>query len=109
MYGYRNAVYNSRDKEVDIYTWDDDGNRIITSVPCLPYFYYEDNNGSETSVFNTKLRKKEFNTFYNKKLFIKERGLRSLFDNYTPVQQVLIDTFWDKNDTEDFTKFPLKS
>ena len=108
MYGYRNAVYNSRDKEVDVYTWDEDGNRIITSVPCLPYFYYEDNNGSETSVFNTKLRKKEFNTFYNKKLFIKERGLRNLFDNYTPVQQVLIDTFWDKNDTEDFTKFPLK-
>ncbi len=108
MYGYRNAVYNSRDREVDIYTWDEEGNRIVTSIPCFPYFYYEDNNGSETSIFNTKLRKKEFTTFYNKKLFIKERGLKNIFDNYPPVQQVLIDNYWQHNDTEDFVKFPLR-
>lgn len=108
MFGYRNAVYNSRDKVVDLYTWDEAGNRIMTSIPCYPYFYYEDNNGNETSVFDTKLRRKEFPTFFKKRTFIKERGLKNLFDNYSPVQQVLIDTYWQYNDTEDFAKFPLK-
>jgi DNA polymerase elongation subunit (family B) len=108
MFGYRNAVYNSREQTVDVYTWTEDGDRIHTSVPCLPYFFYEDINGEDTSVFNTPLRKKEFNSYYNKKLFIKERGLKQLFDNYSPVQQTLIDMFWKYNDNEDFTKFPLK-
>lgn len=108
MVGYRNAVYNYKTETVELYTWSENGDRIITSVKCHPYFYYEDNNGHETSIFNTKLKIKEFKNHFDKYKFIKERSLSQIFDNYTPVQQVLIDTFWSHNDGEDFAKFPLK-
>lgn len=108
MVGYRNAVYNYRDQLVEIHTWDENGERIVTSVPCLPYFYYEDITGTDTSIFNTCLRKKEFNNYFDKTKYLKERGIKQVFDNYSPVQQALIDTYWQYNDTEDFTKFPLK-
>lgn len=108
MVGYRNAVYNYREQVVEIHTWDENGERIVTSVPCLPYFYYEDITGEATSIFNTCLRKKEFNNYFDKTKYLKERGIKQVFDNYSPVQQVLIDTYWQYNDTEEFTKFPLK-
>jgi DNA polymerase elongation subunit (family B) len=108
MVGYRNAVYNYKEQVVEIHTWDKSGERIVTSVPCLPYFYYEDNNGSETSIFNTNLSKKEFNNYFDKSKYLKERGLKQVFDNYSPVQQALIDTYWKHNDTEQFVKFSLK-
>ena len=108
MVGYRNAVYNYKDQVVEIHTWDKKGERIVTSVPCLPYFYYEDLTGEETSIFNTCLRKKEFANYFDKTKYLKERGLKQVFDSYSPVQQALIDTYWQYNDTEEFAKFPLK-
>jgi len=108
MVGYRNAVYNYREQVVEIHTWDENGERIVTSVPCLPYFYYEDITGEATSIFNTCLRKKEFNNYFDKTKYLKERGIKQVFDNYSPVQQTLIDTYWKYNDTEDFAKFALK-
>lgn len=108
MVGYRNAVYNYKTETVELYTWTENGDRIVTSVPCLPHFYYEDNNGHETSIFNTKLKLKEFKNHFDKYKFIKERGLSRIFDNYTPVQQVLINQYWNHNDSEEFVKHPLK-
>lgn len=108
MVGYRNAVYNYKDQVVEIHTWDKKGERIVTSVPCLPYFYYEDITGEATSIFNTCLRKKEFNNYFDKIKYLKERGLKQIFDNYSPVQQSLIDMYWQYNDNEDFSKFALK-
>ena len=108
MFGYRNAVYSYKTKSVDVYTWDGDGVPIVTNVECRPYFYYEDNHGKETSIYDTQVSKKSFETVFDKHKFIKERGLTRLFDNFNPVQQVLIDMFWKYNDTDDFTKFPLK-
>jgi DNA polymerase elongation subunit (family B) len=108
MQGYRNAVYNYKEKAVELHTWSDEGDRIVTTIPCYPYFYYEDNNGDEVSIFDTNLKKKSFNTIFDKTKFIKERGLVRLFDNYNPVQQTLIDLYWDKNHKDEFSQFPLK-
>lgn len=108
MFGYRNAVYDYKNKVVDIYTWDGDGVPIVTSIECHPYFYYEDLYGKDKSIFDTQVTKRSFQNVFDKNKFIKERGLKRLFDNFNPVQQVLIDTFWKYNDTDDFTKFPLK-
>lgn len=108
MFGYRNAVYSYKTKSVDVYTWDEDGVPIVTNMECRPYFYYEDNHGKETSIYDTQVSKKSFETVFDKHKFIKERGLTRLFDNFNPVQQTLIDMFWKYNDTDDFTKFPLK-
>jgi DNA polymerase elongation subunit (family B) len=108
MVGYRNAIYNYKNQVVDIYTWSNDGDRIVTSVECFPYFYYEDNSGSDVSIFNTNLKKKQFGNVFDKVKFLKERGIKRVFDNYNPVQQSLIDMYWNYNDTEDFAKYPLK-
>jgi DNA polymerase elongation subunit (family B) len=108
MIGYRNAVYNYKEKSVELYTWSEDGDRIVTTIPCYPYFYYEDNSGDEVSIFDTNLKKRVFNTIFDKNKFIKERGLKRLFDNYNPTQQTLIDLYWNHNDTDEFSKFPLK-
>lgn len=108
MIGYRGAIYNSRDKEVEILTWDEDGNRISMSVPCFPYFYVENIYGSDVSVFDTKLVKKEFDTRKKREEFIKKNGLTKVFDYFPPVQQALLDTYWKNNEDEDFSKFPLK-
>ena len=109
MIGYRNAVYNYKDEVVDLFTWSENGDRIVTSIKCHPYFYYEDNSGSETSIFNTKLKIKEFKNHFDKFKFIKERCLSQIFDNYGPVQQTLIDTYAHHNESDDFAKFPLKT
>jgi len=108
MVGYRNAIYNYKERVVDIYTWDNDGKRMVTSVECLPYFYYEDNGGLDVSIFNTNLRKKHFGNVFDRTKFLKERGLKRVFDNYNPIQQSLIDMYWNYNDSEEFTQFPLK-
>jgi DNA polymerase elongation subunit (family B) len=108
MVGYRNAVYNSRERVVDIYTWSEDGKRIVTSIPFFPYFYYEDNSGEETSIFDTSIKRKSFNTNYDKVMYLKERNLKRIFDNYNPVQQALIDTYAEHNDSDNFSKYPLK-
>jgi DNA polymerase elongation subunit (family B) len=108
MRGYRNAVYDFKNQVVDVYTWSDEGERITTSIKCHPYFYYEDINGNEESIFGTPLRRKEFDNSYNKQKFLKERGLTRIFDNYNPVQQTLIDLYWKHNDTDGFAEFPLK-
>lgn len=108
MVGYRNAVYNYKTETVELYTWTENGDRIVKSIQCHPYFYYEDNNGTDTSIFNTKLKKKEFRNQFDRFKFIKERGLSQIFDNHNPVQQTLIDLYAEHNDSVDFAKFALK-
>jgi DNA polymerase elongation subunit (family B) len=108
MVGYRNAVYDYKNECVELHTWSENGDRIITSVKCNPYFFYEDINGTDESIFNTKVKLKSFKNIFDKNKFIKERGLTRLFHNFAPVQQTLIDLFSSHNDGEDFSKFPLK-
>ena len=57
MNGYRNVVYDIKRKEVIVYTWDDDGNRIDFSVNFRPYLFIEDHKGVDTSIFGTKIKK----------------------------------------------------
>jgi len=54
---YRNAVYNSKKQAVDLFTWNEDGERIRVEVSHNPYLYVEDPRGEKTSIFGTKLRK----------------------------------------------------
>lgn len=108
MVGYRNAVYNPHEKTVDIFTWSDDGNRITTTVPYLPYFFVEDTKGAHTSIFNTKLKKKVFNNIFEKNKYLKDTGARRVYENFNPVQQTFLDMYWEHNETDEFSKFPLK-
>ena len=108
MVGYRNAVYNAKEQTFEVFTWAETGERVSYVSKFNPYVYIEDSKGADLSIFNTKIRKKSFNTYFDKLKWIKETGTKRLFENFNPVQQSLIDMYGDYNDTEDFVKFPLK-
>jgi len=105
---YRNAVYNSKKQAVDLFTWNEDGERIRVEVSHNPYLYVEDPRGEKTSIFGTKLRKKEFPTQYERNKFVNESGVRRVFENIGTVQQCLLDIFWQNNEDPNFTKNQLK-
>lgn len=108
MIGYRNAAYNPREQCVELFTWDEEGVRIQTSIPFQPYLYIEDPNGKSTSIFQTPLRKKVFRNSYERRKYISDTGNHRLFENMGPVQQSLLDLYWEINEKPEFGKFPLK-
>jgi DNA polymerase elongation subunit (family B) len=106
---YRNVSYDPRNELIKLFTWDNDGKRVVIDASYNPYLYVEIN--SETnkkSIFNTSLKKKEFKNQYERSKFIKESGTKRLFENLSVNQQFLIDTFWKDHESEDFIKHDLK-
>jgi DNA polymerase elongation subunit (family B) len=105
---YRNCVYDYKNKIVHLYTWNEDGERVEYTKPFYPYLYLEDPKGQFTSIYGTKLRKKVFSNSYERNQFIKESGVRRLFENIPPVQQFLIDEYWTTHEDENFFQHPLR-
>ena len=105
---YRNAVYNSRDQSIKLFTWDEVGKRVSYDVTFNPYLYLETPDGNKTSIFGTKLKKREFNTQYDRSKYITDSGNRRLFENIPTVQQFLLDTYWLDNEKPEFTQHPLR-
>ena len=108
MIGYRNAAYDARSQEIEIFTWSEDGDRISYRTKFYPYIFLEDPKGEYQSIFKTKLRKKSFPNNYEKLKYIKETGIRRVFENFGAVHHCLIDTYHKYNETEEFSKFPIK-
>jgi len=108
MIGYRNISYIPRTKEVKVWTWDAQGNRTSYTQPYRPYVYIEDKNGDEVSIYKTKVRKKVFNNQYERTRFIRDTGIRRLFENLPTYQQFLIDEYWQDNELPEFSSMPLK-
>jgi len=104
---YRNIYYNSKEKCVTVFSWDDDGNRIKFDASVEPYLYVE-GNGEYQSIFNTRLVKRSFPTQYERYKFLKETNIKRVFDNFPVTQQFLIDSYWNQNETPEFTKHPIK-
>ncbi len=105
---YRNCVYNNRERCVHLFTWDADGNRVKFDLDFNPYIFLEHKDGEYESIFKTKLKKKEFNTQFDRNKFLKESKLKRVFENLPAAQQFLIDNYWQSNTDDDFSKFPLK-
>lgn len=105
---YRNCVYNGKSKKIFLWTWDSVGNRIKQEWDYKPYLMLEDKNGEYTSIYGTKLLKKEFNTNYDRNEFIKDYGKKRIFENLPPYQQYLIDNYWHSCEKEEFSQHPLK-
>jgi DNA polymerase elongation subunit (family B) len=105
---YRNCVYEPKQKRVQLFTWDENGERVRKQIPFYPYLYLEDPKGSHTSIYGTKLRRKVFPTSYDRNKFLKESGIRRLFENIPPAQQFLIDNYWETHEDEEFLQHPLK-
>lgn len=105
---YRNAVYNSRNQSIKIFTWDDEGRRVTRDVTFNPYLYLESPDGDKVSIYGTKVKKRAFNTQYDRTKYIADSGNRRLFENIPTVQQYLLETFWRENETPEFTQHPLR-
>ncbi len=105
---YRNCVYDPKNQCVHLYTWDDQGGRVKYELPFAPYLYVEDRYGSITSIYGTKLKRKEFRSSFERNKFVKDSGIRRLFENISPAQQYLIDQYWQLHERDDFVANPLK-
>lgn len=105
---YRNCYYNNINRCVELFTWDEDGKRVRYTVSHDPYLYLEDSKGEFNSIYNTKLKKKVFRNSYERSKFLRDGGIRRVFENLPPVQQYLLDTFWKENETAEFTQHPIK-
>ena len=105
---YRNAVYLPKNECVRVFTWDGSGNRTFYDSTYHPYLFIESNTGGDLkSIFNTNLKKINFKTQYDRNEYIK-RGVTRVFENTPPVQQFLIDSYWEKNEEKTFADNPIK-
>lgn len=93
-----------------LYTWDEDGVRIETDCPYEPYFYHETNASryDAISLYGTKLRKVISSSELNRRKRIEDLNDHKIYENISPYQQFLVDRFWEVNESNDFSKHPLK-
>mgnify|MGYP000082492409 CR=1 FL=1 len=105
---YRNVVYNGREGTVTLFGWNDQGDRIRRECSFEPYLYTEDPRGEKTSIFGTKVKKRSFNTGYNRYKFLQDSGVKRVFENSPPAQQFLLDMYWEENEKPEFNSHPIK-
>lgn len=105
---YRYACWDSSSQTIKLFTWDENGNRIVVDKDYSPYLYIEDKRGKYQSIFGTPLIRKEFKSPFYRTKFIEESKITRLFENIKPAQQFLLDEYFGKHSDPDFTKNPLK-
>jgi len=109
MHSYRNICYDNKTKSINLWTWNESGDRVFLEIPFKPYIYLESQTIKDaTSLYNTPLRKMEFNNQYERYKYVNECGIKRIFYNLQVEQQFLIENFNKINTTPDFTKYPLK-
>ena len=104
---YRNIYYDPRERCINLFTWDKDGKRIKVITSYDPYLMVE-GKGDFESIFGTKLVKKSFRTQYDRFKYVKDTGIKRVFENHPATQQYLIDTFWQVNEKPEFSQNPIK-
>lgn len=106
---YRNIYYSSRSREMIVTTWDEEGNRVTRHHPFKPYYYVETTGVPDAySIFKTPLKKKSFDTSYDRYQSTKDGAIKRLFGNVPIEQQFLIDEYSGLNEQENFSQFPLR-
>lgn len=92
-----------------IWKWSETGERVYTTEPFKPYLYIESQNSKDgTSIYNTSLRKVEFDNQYDRRKFANDGGIARLFYNLPCEQQYLIDTYSGLNNSPDFFQHDFK-
>ena len=105
---YRNCTYNNAKKCITLWTWDSRGNRITQEIDYKPYLFLEDKNGLDKSIYGTPIKKKEFKDNWERNKFVKESGIKKIFENLPPYQQFLIDNYSHNCGDDNFSDHPLK-
>ena len=75
---YRNVVYNNRDQCINLFTWDEDGKRVMHTCSFEPYLYVEDNRGDKTSIYGTTVKKK--NRYFGNIHKLREIGQKRILE-----------------------------
>lgn len=106
---FRNVAYIPKEQLIRLFTWDETGKRIHYDTTFEPYIYLETNNESnDLSIFNTKLKKKKFKNQGERSRYLKDHNVERVFENFNVQQQFLIDSFWNKVESDEFTKHPIR-
>ena len=81
---YRNVVYEPNLEQMRLFTWDEDGNRIQVLQSYNPYLYIEPKDkrhSNATSIYKTPLRKMVFKRESERRQFIRNNGIKRLFES----------------------------
>lgn len=106
---YRNGYYDRRAGSVYLRTWDEEGNRITEKHAFKPYMYVETAGTPDgVSLYQTPVKKLEFDNINGRHDYVKKYNITRSFEQLPPQQQFLVDMFWKSNETDDFSKNPLR-
>ena len=106
---YRNIYYNSRTRKIHLFTWDKSGNPIEETYDYKPWLYVGTTGTRDAiSIFNTPLKKITFNTEFERRKYVADSGITKFYDNLPCIQQFLVEKYWNVNETQEFSKIPLK-
>jgi len=109
QHGYRNVYYNNYNSEITLWKWNSVGDRVEEKFHFKPYIYIESQNKVDaTSIYNTNLKKLEFENNLERRNYVKKCGIKRIFYNIPAEQQALIDYYGNANENLSFSKFPLK-
>ncbi len=105
---FRNVNYSGKNKEINFFTWDEQGNRIHEVIPFKPYLYIRSNNSTTDgiSIYNERLKKMSFDSRKDREAFAEK--FKDVYYNISPEQQFLIQKFAGENKKDSFSKHPLK-
>ncbi len=106
---YRNTTYSNYSNKSTLFTWNEKGERVTVTKTVNPYFYIEHPEGKDgISIYDTKLKKMEFENDFKRKEYLKDCGINRIFYNVNVEQQFLIDNFYKIHENEDFAQYPLR-
>ena len=105
---FRNVNYSGKDKLINLFTWDENGDRVHKTYPFKPYLYIRSNDAKTDgiSIYNERLKKLSFDTKKDRETFAEK--FKDVYYNISPEQQFLIEQFAGQNKDEAFSQNPLK-
>jgi DNA polymerase elongation subunit (family B) len=109
---YRNISYYTDpvDKQgmVILDTWDENGERVTKHLPAHSSLWYEDDRGTETSMFNTKLSHRVFPNNFERYNWMKGDRRKRYFECLPPTKEFLFNMYKGQQENPEFTKYDLR-
>lgn len=109
---YRNVVYEIADDwsgVIKLFTWDSNGKPKMETIPHSSHLYYEYPDGEYTSMFNTKLKRKEFTSVIERNKWIKNNPNTVIYEALPPEREFLIERFEGQQEDPEFRKFEFRT
>lgn len=112
---YRNLSYSTVNRDgkkqgvIDLFTWDENGNRIHKQVDHDCFVTYEVPFETDLkSIHGTNLKRKFFKTKTERFQWLEENSDKKIFESDDPEMEFLNSSFGDVYDSEEFSKFDLR-